>query len=165
MMIRLFSVLIGLSVLGLRAQESAPEGLEVTVTGIRDSGGEIGVAVFNAKTGYPVQIEHALETEWVTLKPGLKTATVLFDSLATGEYAVSVLHDENGNRKLERSAVGFPKEGVGFSRNCKVTLRAPRYKECKFALAAGEMRKLTIPMDYRHAEPPLNQPKKSRSTP
>lgn len=133
------------------SQDKAPEGLEVTVTGIRDSGGELGAAVFNAKTGYPVQIEHALETEWVKLKPGQTTAIFLFDSLAAGAYAVSLLHDENGNRKLERSAVGFPKEGVGFSSGCKVTLRAPRYKECTFTLAAEELKKLVIPMDYRHA--------------
>lgn len=124
--------------------------LEVQVNGILTVGGEIGVAVFNQKTGYPIQIEHAYEAEWVALEKDQTSVTVEFDSLPDGEYAVSVMHDENGNRKLERSGVGFPKEGVGFSNDQRVTLKAPGYEKSKFTLSSGERRKIIVQLDYRH---------------
>lgn len=141
-----------------RAQDAPAEALEIRVEGIRPAGGEIGVAVFSTKKGYPIQIEYALESQWVPIQKEQTAITVTFDTLAPGEYAVSLLHDENGNRKLETSVVGFPKEGVGFSSGCKVTLHAPRYKKCKFTFAAGELKKLSIMMDYRHASPIKSQP-------
>lgn len=134
------------------ADAAQEEGLEVVVEGVRATQGEVGIAVFNNKKGFPVQIEHAYATEWIPLKEDQKSVTALFDALPPGEYAISVMHDENGNRKLETSMVGFPKEGVGFSNDQKVVMSAPKFKKCKFALKPGELKKIVIQMDYRHAK-------------
>lgn len=128
---------------------AAPPVLQVRVQGIKGAKGEIGIAVFNSPTGYPIHIEHAYENEWIPVKEGVDAVEAEFDSLPPGQYAVSVLHDENGNRKLERTAVGFPKEGVGFSNDQKVTLKAPGYKKSKFELGAGQTKKIVITLDYR----------------
>ena len=127
----------------------APGIIEVRIEGIQPRPGEIGVALFNAKTGYPVHIEHAYDTEWIPLKTGQLWVSVVFDALPGGDYAVSVVHDENANRKVDRSAVGFPKEGVGFSNGQKVTLKAPSFNKSKFALQPGETKKISIKLDYR----------------
>ena len=87
--------------------------------------------------------------EWVPLKQGQNTVEVVFDTIPPGEYAVSVVHDTNGNRLVDRSRMGFPKEGVGFSNNQKVTLRAPRFDNAKMLLSAGENKKIVIQLDYR----------------
>ena len=122
--------------------------LRVRVEGIRDRKGEIGVALFNSPKGYPAHTEHAYEAEWVGLSKGQSTADVVFEGVPFGEYAVSVLHDENGNRKLERTTLGFPKEGVGFSNGQMVKLSAPKFKPSAFTLSEPE-RQLVIPLEYR----------------
>ena len=145
-MMTLFSIIF-LSV--AQAQEVEIASLEVRVEGIKDQKGEIGVALFNHKLGYPTHLEHAYEAEWVSLQEGQKTADVVFDTIPPGEYAISVVHDTNGNRLVDRSRLGFPKEGVGFSNDQKVTLRAPRFENAKMALSAGENKKIVIKLDYR----------------
>jgi uncharacterized protein (DUF2141 family) len=46
--------------------------LEVRVDGIKDLKGEIGVALWNSKLGYPTHLEHAHEAEWIPVKGGGK---------------------------------------------------------------------------------------------
>ena len=133
----------------LPAQDSDSAVLEVHVDGIKDIPGEIGVALFNAKLGYPIHIEHAYENEWIPLKKGLQAVDAVFDGIPPGEYAVSVVHDTNANRSVDRSTVGFPKEGVGFSNGQKVTLRAPRYEKSKIMIEGGKSTKIVITLDYR----------------
>ena len=132
-----------------QAQEVEIASLHVRVEGIRNIKGEIGVALFNHKLGYPTHLEHAYEPEWVPLQMGQDAVEVVFDAIPPGEYAVSVVHDVNGNRLVDRSRLGFPKEGVGFSNNQKVTLRAPRFENAKLLLSAGENKKIVIKLDYR----------------
>jgi len=112
--------------------------LEVWVEGIKDLKGEIGVAVWNNKLGYPIHLEHAYEAEWIPFNGGDTVVAAVFDTIPAGEYAVSVVHDTNENRKVDRGFFGFPEEGVGFSNDQKVVMSAPRYDRSKFPLVAGE---------------------------
>jgi len=123
--------------------------LEVRVEGIKDLKGEIGVALWNSKLGYPTHLEHAYEAEWIPVKGGETIMAAVFDTIPAGEYAVSVVHDTNENRKVDRSFFGFPKEGVGFSNDQKVVMSAPRYDKSKFPLVAGENKIIVIKLDYR----------------
>ena len=132
-----------------RAAEDEGATLEVRVEGIQsDKGGELGIALFENKKGYPTHSEHAYEPAWIPLTAEMATVEHRFEGLPAGDYAVSVLHDENGDRKMARTALGFPKEGVGFSNGQKVKLSAPDYEDCKFDLAEGEDKKIVIQIDY-----------------
>ena len=101
--------------------------LEVRVDRIKDVKGEMGVALWNSKLGYPSHLEYAYEAEWIPVKRGEAVAAAVFDTIPAGECAVSVVHDTNENRKVDRGFFGFPKEGVGFSNDQKVVMSAPRY--------------------------------------
>ena len=46
--------------------------------------------------------------------------------LGRGDYAVSVIHDENNNAKLDTFA-GIPREGFGFSRNPAIRFGPPKF--------------------------------------
>lgn len=122
--------------------------VEVRVEGIQNNQGEIGVALFNSPKGYPTHLEHAYEPKWVSLKEGPKTVDVQFEGVPFGDYAVSVLHDVNGNRRLEVGPLGFPKEAVGFSNNQKVILSAPSFSASKFSVSQAGVMKMTIQIDY-----------------
>ncbi len=43
------------------------------------------------------------------------TIELTFEDLAPGEYAIRLMHDENGNGSLDRNPLGMPIEGYGFS--------------------------------------------------
>lgn len=123
--------------------------VEVRVEGIRNQQGLLGVALFSGVKGYPVHIEHAYEVEWIELKGKGSAVAAVFDGIPAGEYAVSVVHDENATKKLERTGFGFPKEGVGFSNGQKVKMSAPKFEKSKFSVANGEHKKMVIQLDYR----------------
>jgi len=52
--------------------------------------------------------------------------------LAPGVYAVSAIHDENDNRKLDKSFIGMPTEGVAFSNNAKIAFGPPKFEKVRF---------------------------------
>ena len=64
---------------------------------------------------------------------------------ATGTYAIAVVHDENGNNKMD-VAIFLPREGFGFSRNPAITVGPPSFKAASFAVT-GDMRQ-SIKMKY-----------------
>ncbi|GEM_PF-349126 len=130
------------------AQEGGGEGLKVHVEGIRNHPGEIGVAIYNNNTGYPLHLEHAYEVEWRKLEKNQETADVVFDSIPSGKYAVSILHDENGNRIVDRNSQAFPQEGVGFSNDHRITFRSPHFNESKFSFFADKIKEIVIRLDY-----------------
>ena len=61
---------------------------------------------------------------------------IRFEGLAPGSYALAVIHDENGNSRLD-TFVGIPREGFGFSRNPKIGFGPPRVDAASFAVEGG----------------------------
>jgi uncharacterized protein (DUF2141 family) len=53
-----------------------------------------------------------------------------------GDYALLVLHDENGNNKVD-TMLGIPREGVGFSRNPRLMFGPPRFEAVRIHIPAG----------------------------
>jgi uncharacterized protein (DUF2141 family) len=49
---------------------------------------------------------------------------------------VLVLHDENGNNKVD-TMLGIPREGVGFSRNPRIMFGPPRFDAVRIHVPAG----------------------------
>lgn len=60
-------------------------------------------------------------------------AEMRFNDLAPGDYALLVLHDENGNARVD-TMLGIPREGVGFSRNPKLIMGPPAFEAVRFAV-------------------------------
>ncbi|WOE74889.1 DUF2141 domain-containing protein [Alterisphingorhabdus coralli] len=55
----------------------------------------------------------------------------VFSNLPSGDYAIAIVHDENGNSRLDKFA-GIPREGIGFSRNPKFTFGPPKFRKALF---------------------------------
>ena len=105
--------------------------LVVTISDIRNTNGSLLVAVMNTDAAWnntekPVAVDKVAVTDAAT-KDGL----VLKFQLPAGSYAVQVMHDENGNGKLDANFMGIPTEGYGFSNNPTVMRRA-HFSEAKF---------------------------------
>lgn len=61
---------------------------------------------------------------------------VRFDGLPPGDYAAAIVHDENGNNKLD-TLMGIPREGFGFSRNPAIGFGPPKFAAASFAVDAA----------------------------
>lgn len=57
-----------------------------------------------------------------------------FKNIPNGTYAISVIHDENDNKKLDKNFLGIPTEGYGFSNNIRPAFRGANFDESKFVL-------------------------------
>src|SRR3546814_7150850 len=53
-----------------------------------------------------------------------------------GHYAVAIYHDENGDRKFNRTLT-TPKEGFGFSNDAPTTFGLPSFAKVRFAVPEG----------------------------
>jgi uncharacterized protein (DUF2141 family) len=124
-----FALATGLS---LTAGAQAAD-LVVRVTGIMDPLGQIGCALFASPAGFPLDTSNARQL-WLLADP--KGVTCRFDNVPEGTYAVSIGHDINGNRRVDTNFVGMPTEQWGVSNNVRTTLRAPRFDEAAFKVAA-----------------------------
>lgn len=62
-----------------------------------------------------------------------------------GTYAVALVHDENGNNKMDMRLF-LPREGFGFSRNPAIGMGPPKFKSASFAVTDDTAQ--TIKMKY-----------------
>lgn len=77
-----------------------------------------------------------------------KTASATFEGLTEGTYAVSVIHDANGNNKFDTNFIGIPKEGYGASQNKLPFAAAPKFEENKFAVSGQSTTTTNIALRY-----------------
>lgn len=112
--------------------------LTVRVTGARNTKGKILVTLFQGARGFPDDPSEASRQQSAAIDPNTLSVQVIFKDLPHGTFAVSVLHDENSNGKMDKNFVGMPKEGYGASNNPKKKRRAPTFDEAKFSLTSAE---------------------------
>jgi uncharacterized protein (DUF2141 family) len=78
---------------------------------------------------------------------GAAPAAILrFAQVTPGDYALTVLHDENQNFRADM-LLGIPREGVGFSRNPVLKMSAPKFDAVRFTVPGGTI-KQTVKMIY-----------------
>jgi uncharacterized protein (DUF2141 family) len=107
--------------------------LVVRVNGLSEPLGQVGCSLFAGPNGFPM--DHAgARVMW--LPADTKGVTCRFADVPEGSYAVSIGHDLNGNKRVDTNFVGLPTEPWGVSNNARPTLRAPRFDEAVFKIAA-----------------------------
>jgi len=62
------------------------------------------------------------------------SAKIVFENIPFGTYALTVHHDEDENKRMNRNFIGYPTEGFGLSNNPTIFLSVPDFDECKFEL-------------------------------
>jgi uncharacterized protein (DUF2141 family) len=123
-------------------QTSAQTSLEVTVKNIKGAKGTIRVGLFTNENDF---LKKAAEGKIV--KATGTEVTVVFENLKPGDYAVSVIHDENENGELDSNLVGIPKEGFGFGNNAMGMFGPPDFQQAKVKLQATPVKQV-ISLNY-----------------
>lgn len=104
------------------------EELTIEISNIKNSSGNIKIAVFPNKEGFPSEYNSA---SYLFGFPAKNKKIIETISIPYGDYAISVFHDENNNDKLD-TKLFIPKEGVGASNNPKLSFGPPKFGEAKF---------------------------------
>lgn len=107
---------------------------------------EILCGIYISQEGFPTEPSKRL-LGTTGSKEGTKTIC-RFKELSPKTYSVSVLEDLNGNKKMDSTFVGFPKEPWGVSQNAPMhTFGPPTFAEASFNLEKNKtiQIKLNIP--------------------
>jgi uncharacterized protein (DUF2141 family) len=115
------------------AGESQTGSLEIQVQGIKSDKGVLVVALLDSAEMYDSG-DKVFRDVSLPIKGG--RASVTFDDLPYGTYAVKTFHDKNSNGKLDTNFVGYPKESFGFSNDAMGKFGPPTFEEAKVELAA-----------------------------
>lgn len=122
--------------------------IRIIVECLRNNEGTVRVALFDATSGFPHNIEDAYEVVYGTIENGY--AEVVFEGVPYGSYAVAILHDENVNGKLDKKD-RFWAEGVGFSNEDNVNRFNPDFDDAGFVLGDPD---ITLYVAAQYMEPP-----------
>ena len=105
--------------------------LTVRIDGVRVQSGQLLVSVISSAEAWDGAGRPAAAT---ARPPGESAAMdIEFADLPPGDYAVRVLHDENGNGRMDSNPLGMPLEGYGFSNNPMV-MRPATFDEARFTV-------------------------------
>lgn len=113
--------------------------LTVNISGLSSNKGTLMVGIYNKK-------EHFLNKQFKGdfAKIENKKSVVVFKNLPKGEYAVSFIHDENDNKKMDTNFIGIPKEDYGCSNNATGFMGPPKYDDAKFQLSKNKVIEIKI---------------------
>jgi len=128
-----FRPLLAFALFGLSSYAAAAT-LTVAVTGVKDTSGQVAIAVFAGPEDFPKDDTKAIRRIVVPIDGATNSAKVVVPDLPAGTYAIAAFHDNNNSGKLETNLFGMPTKGYGFSNNPKPKLRAAHYDEARFEL-------------------------------
>jgi len=116
----------------------------INVTGYRNYEGDMIVALYSNPDQFPnepaltvIQKKEAVMSD---------TLSITFKNLVPGNYAISVLDDENGNDAIDKRLL-IPQEGFCFSRFVPQGLKYPIWDNCCFGVAHEDVT-LTLQLYY-----------------
>jgi uncharacterized protein (DUF2141 family) len=100
----------------------------VHIKNVKNEKGQLIIAIFDNETDF-------LEKPYMTIRTSAVSPEleVNFENLKYGTYAISIIHDENENDKLDTNLFGVPKEGFGFSNDVMGSFGPPSFEKSKLS--------------------------------
>lgn len=103
--------------------------LTVSVEGLRNGNGLVTVAVYPDDSRKFLAKKGTIKNNRFAATAPVTRACVFVPT--TGVYAIAVYHDEDSSRKLNRSGLGLPAEGYGFSNNPSTIAGLPAFRSVR----------------------------------
>ena len=103
--------------------------LTVITSGLRSGSGQLAVTLY-ADNSRKFLVRHgSLYVGRVPATQGTTRACIFVSQ--PGVYALALYHDENANEKFDRTTIGFPAEGYGFSNNPSTLAGLPAFRSVR----------------------------------
>jgi uncharacterized protein (DUF2141 family) len=109
--------------------------VDISIKGMRSAKGNVLLCLTANPKAFPDCSKDANATRAQVAAP--QAAHMRLEVKSAGTYAISVIHDENGNGKLD-TAMMMPREGFGFSRNPRIMFGPPKFGAASFPVQAGD---------------------------
>lgn len=95
------------------------------------TGGNLLVYMYDKPETFPRQKDKVYRLEIFPCKENLQTISI--ENIRFNEYAIIVVHDQNGNKKMDRNWLGLPAENYALSGNPKFHMGPPVFDEVRFS--------------------------------
>lgn len=135
--------------------------LTVDLQDFRNDQGVVILSLYAGAEGFPDEMGKAWSN--LTVKVVSGRARAIFVDVPYGQYALSVLHDEDNDGRMKSSWLGTPLEGFGFSGRADLKFGPPAFAETAF-LFVSPTREMSVSIRYETARSErLEQRKSDRS--
>jgi len=105
--------------------------LEITITNINTISGNIIIGIFNSEDTF---LKKGEDCGLYSIKVLKNIETITINSLPKGDYAISLYHDINSDKKCNTNIIKIPTEPYAFSNNYKPRFTKPSFNNCKILL-------------------------------
>lgn len=119
--------------------------LHVEIQGIRGDSGQLGCALFGTPEGFPAEPASAARTRTLPVSDAGVEWTI--SDLPTGYWAISVMHDADGDGRMATDWMGRPTEGWGVSNDARGSFGPPSFDDAAVEVGPGESR-IVIHLSY-----------------
>ena len=128
------------------AAPAAPQGctgppsahwLNVVAEGVRSGNGLLAVTLYEDASRKFLVKNGSLYVGRVKAVPGTTRACIFVPK--PGVYALALYHDENANQKFDRTTIGFPAEGFGFSNNPGTFAGLPSFRAVRLSVPRASL--------------------------
>jgi uncharacterized protein (DUF2141 family)/uncharacterized membrane protein len=110
-----------------------PATLTVAVSGLRNDKGQVLTWLWNGPAGFPLDGSTSYRLTVIDSKAAVNGVVTVDFRVPPAMYAVSVLHDENRDGKMDTNFLGMPTKGYGASNNAE-SMHAPSFDRAKFTV-------------------------------
>jgi uncharacterized protein (DUF2141 family) len=115
--------------------------IEITITNFESNDGNAIIAVYDSEANF-------LNTRYKGDVVGIKDNIVVvsFTNIPDGVYAVSAVHDENNDGKLNMKMGFYPTEDTASSNHAPARFGPPTWEDAKFKVQGGKVIRQIISM-------------------
>jgi uncharacterized protein (DUF2141 family) len=128
-----FTLILAPFLCALNAQETHARTLTISIENLKSENGNLLIALYTDETGF---LKDIYQVKTLAASKGEIEAT--FENLPQGVYAVTVIHDKNGNGKLDTNFLGLLKEPIGASNEIDGRFKEPDWHDAKFLLTGND---------------------------
>ncbi|MGK7389001.1 MAG: DUF2141 domain-containing protein [Candidatus Cyclobacteriaceae bacterium M2_1C_046] len=111
----------------------------IKVTGIKKNDGAIAIALFNDPETF---LKESYDNYYYEIEGS--TMTIEIPDLPPGRYAVSLFHDINSNKKMDKNFIGIPKEPFGFGNNAMGMFGPPGFNDSSIGIKPNQTSRTEI---------------------
>jgi uncharacterized protein (DUF2141 family) len=104
-----------LASVSITAAHAEPTNVAVEISGLRSNKGSILVALHDNRTSFPSDWGKAVVSARAPAAEG--KASISLELPRAGRFALIVVHDEDGDGRMTKNLIGFPREGYATGRN------------------------------------------------
>jgi len=119
--------------------------LFITATGMRNASGQLAITLYEDNPRKFLAHRGSLYVGRVQAVAGMTRGCIFVPR--AGVYAIALYHDENDNQKFDRTGIGLPAEGYGFSNNPPTLVGLPSFRSVRLNVPRTGLA-TTIQMKY-----------------